>query len=911
MKTRGSSLSIACKQAFRPFLKPTAYCVRRALLIAASASFAAPFSAHAGTTPLRDNWRLQSACKLQAAGEAISAAGFAAEDWLKASVPATVLAAQAADGAVPDPYFGSNLRQIPGTSYPIGHNFSNLPMPADSPYRCGWWYRTEFAAPAASSPEQRFWLHFGGINYRAEIWLNGKKIAGQDAVAGAYRTYEFDVTGVLKPGSGNALAVETFAPTEKDLGINWVDWNPCPPDKDMGLWGAVDLVTSGPVTVRSPLAVTHFPNGSLSEADLTIYAELHNAADRTVKGVVSGSAAGARFEQSVELAAHEDRTVVFSPEQTPALRIRDPKLWWPWQMGEAHLERLTVSFSEQGRQTDERSVEFGIREITSEYTTNGSRLFRVNGKPILIRGAGWSQDMLLRTDENRLRNQFRLVRDMNLNAIRLEGKLETEDFFRLADEQGILVMLGWCCCDHWERWRDWTAEDLTIATASLRSQMLRLRHHASLLVWLNGSDNPPPANVESAYLKVEADTHWPNPTLSSASQTPTTVTGPSGVKMTGPYDYVAPSYWYFDKNEGGAFGFNTETSPGPAIPSLASRKKFLPDPEAWPPSENWALHNGGGEFVNLKVFDQAMDAVYATPQSAAEYERIAQTMEYDSERAMYEAYSRNKYSSTGVIQWMLNNAWPSMIWHLYDYYLDAGAGYFAAKKACEPLHIQYGYEDRSVVVVNSTYEPAEGLQASIQVHDPQWKELFAAHAAVTSGPDSSQRILTIPDSLFTGAERTFLIDLKLADASGRVVSRNFYWVPGTLTQFDWGKTEYTHTPAERHEDLTAMTTLPQAQVVSHAEIANTPKGREIRLHLSNTSGALAFQLHAAVRTTSGGLIAPVFWSDNWIELAPGEAEMLTALLPPDAPDAPVVSVDGWNIAPATLNPSGAERGGAE
>ena len=628
-----------------------------------------------------------------------------------------MLAAQAAAGVIPDPYFGDNLRQIPGTTYPIGQDFSNLPMPADSPYHCGWWYRTEFTAPAMAAQDGRFWLHFGGINYRAAIWVNGHKIADEQKVAGAYRTYDFDVTDVLKPGKTNVLAVETFAPTDKDLGINWVDWNPCPPDKDMGLWGAVNLVATGPVTLRSPLAVTHFEDDTLNIADLTVYAELHNAADHPVKGVVSGSAAGAAIEQPVELAAHEDRTVVFSPEQFPALRIHNPKLWWPYQMGEPHLERLTLKFTDQGHVTDEQSVDFGIREITSELTANGNRLFRVNGKRILIRGAGWSQDMLLRTNETRLRDQIRMVRDMNLNTIRLEGKLETEDFFHLADQQGILVMLGWCCCDHWEHWKEWTPEDHAIATASLRAQMLRLRYHASLLVWLNGSDNPPPADVETAYLQVESETHWPNPMLSSATSTPTTVTGESGVKMTGPYDYVDPSYWYYGIHYGGAFGFNTETSPGPAIPSLASREKFLPDPKAWPPTPTWSLHYGGGEFVKLTVFDDAMNAVYAKPNSAAEYERMAQTMEYDSERAMFEAYSKNKYVSTGVIQWMLNNAWPSMIWHLYDYYLDADAGYFATKKACEPLHIQYSYDDRSIVVVNSTYQPVEGLHASLHVYN--------------------------------------------------------------------------------------------------------------------------------------------------------------------------------------------------
>jgi exo-1,4-beta-D-glucosaminidase len=865
-----------------------------------------PFSIAAETrTPLHEEWQLQSGCKTTADGASISAAQFATDGWLKISVPSTVLAAQVKAGVLPDPYFGSNLRQIPGTTYPVGQNFANLPMSPDSPYACAWWYRKQFAAPALAAKDNRLWLHFGGINYRGEIWINGKKIADSSAVSGAYRTYDFDVTDAVIPGKPNALAVKTTAPTEKDLGINWVDWNPCPPDKDMGLWGAVDLVETGPVTVRSPLAITHFSDGSLNRADLTVYAELHNSTSNPIKGVLSGTAAGAKFEKPVELAAHEDQTVVFSPEQFPALRIQNPKPWWPRQMGEPHLERLTVTFSAQGHAIDEQSVNFGIREVTSELTANGSRLFRVNGKPILIRGAGWSQDMLLRTDENRLRSQFDLVQDMNLNTIRLEGKLETEDFFRLADERGILVMLGWCCCDHWEHWKDWTPQDLTIATQSLRSQMLRLRHHASLLVWLNGSDNPPIAEVEKAYLQVESDTHWPNPILSSATGAVTPVTGESGVKMTGPYDYVAPSYWYYGTHYGGAIGYNTETSPGPAISSLASRKLFLPDPEAWPPSANWSLHYGGGEFKDLKVFDAAMEAVYAKPQSAADYERMAHTMEYDSERAMYEAYSKNKYTSTGVIQWMLNNAWPSMIWHLYDYFLDAGGGYFGAKKACEPLHIQYAYDDRAIDLVNSTYADAEALRAEVHVYGLAWNELYNAHAGVNAISDSSQRIFTIPAALYSGPERILFIDLSITDASGRVVSHNFYWVPTTLATFDWEATDYTHTPASRHPDLTALAHLPAAQVDAHAELANSPHGREIRLHLANKSNALAFQLRAAVRTPSGGLIAPVLWSDNWIELKPGESTTLTAQLPAADTNTPTVQVDGWNVAPVSLTPTAA------
>jgi exo-1,4-beta-D-glucosaminidase len=876
----------------------------RSTLLAILALISLPLSVAAETrTPLHDDWQLQSACKATAEGAAISAAGFATDGWLKISVPSTVLAAQVKAGVLPDPYFGDNLRKIPGTTYPVGHNFANIAMSPDSPYACAWWYRRQFNTPALATKDNRLWLHFGGINYRGELWVNGKKIADSTQIAGAYRTYDFDVTDAITPGKPNVIAVKTTAPTEKDLGINWVDWNPCPPDKDMGLWGAVDLVESAPVTVRSPVATTHFPDGSLDRAELTVYAELHNASGNAIKGIVSGTVAGVKFEKPVELAAHEDQTVGFNPEQFPALRIQNPKLWWPRQMGEPHLERLTVSFSAQGHITDEQSVNFGIREVTSELTANGSRLFRVNGKPILIRGAGWSQDMLLRTDENRLRSQFDLVQDMNLNTIRLEGKLETEDFFRLADERGILVMLGWCCCDHWEHWKDWTPQDLTIATASLRSQMLRLRHHASLLVWLNGSDNPPIPPVEKAYLQVESDTHWPNPILSSATQAPTTVTGESGVKMTGPYDYVAPSYWYVATRYGGAIGYNTETSPGPAISSLASRKLFLTDPEAWPPTADWSLHYGGGEFANLKVFDAAMEAAYAKPNSAADYERMANTMEYDSERAMYEAYSKNKYTSTGVIQWMLNNAWPSMIWHLYDYYLDMGGGYFGTKKACEPLHIQYAYDDHAIDVVNSTYSEAGDLRAEVHVYGLAWNELYKATSTITSRSDSSQRVFTIPGNLYSGPERILFVDLSLSDSAGKAVSHNFYWVPTTLTTFDWEGTDYTHTPASHHEDLTALTHLPAAQIDVHAEIATSAHGRELHVHLSNKANALAFQVRGAVRTASGGLIAPVLWSDNWIELKPGESTTLTAQLPAGDNNTPTVQIDGWNVAPISLTPT--------
>jgi exo-1,4-beta-D-glucosaminidase len=860
---------------------------------------------------LHEGWWLASGCNLPTSGEQLSSASYKAgtHAWRQTAVPSTVLAAQVAEGQFTDPYLARNLRAIPGTDYPIGGIFSRLAMSPNSPYACPWWYRTRFVVPAAAGGKT-LWLRFGGINYRANIWVNGHQLAKSSEVAGAYRTYEFDVTQLLLPGKENAIAVETFAPTEHDLAINWVDWSPCPPDKDMGLTGDVSLYTSGPVSVRSPMLVTHLSSPS-NDAELTVYGEVHNASARPVRGIATIALPGIQAEQPVALDAGETRTVVFSPEQFRRLRVPHPTLWWPYQMGEPHLETLRMNFRLQGNVSDEAVAQVGIREITSELTDKGARLFRVNGKPVLVRGGGWSGDMLLREQPQRLEQQFEMVRDLHLNAIRLEGKLETDAFYRLADEQGILVLAGWCCCDQWERWAQWTPENYDVAAASLRAQMLRIRNHPSLLVWLNGSDNPPPPKVEQMYLDIERDTHWPNPTLSSASARPTTVTGKTGVKMTGPYDYVAPSYWLTDpEKRGGAWGFNTETSPGPAIPIESSLRRFLPNGPLWPPSDDWQYHNGSGGFANTAIFDGAMKQSYGETHSLAEYENAAQAMAYDGERAMFEAYGRNKYASTGVVQWMLNNAWPSMIWHLYDYYLDAGGGYYGARKACEPLHVQYSYDDHSVVVVNSMYAAAPGLHAKGTVYDIQLRSVYEHEGAVDAEPDSADRAFIIPAETLTGDGDLHFVRLTLSDAAGREVSENFYWIPAKPAEFDWQKGDYRYTPALHEPDLTALKGLPQSHVAVES-VRREADGR-VLLRLRNNSQALAFQITLRALDERAAAVAPAFWSDNYVSLLPGESRAFTVRSSSrGGARISAIEVAGWNLSPqrVSVTPGAAKRHG--
>ena len=867
------------------------------LLVSAmpSALRAGPQFQAAKKLALNDGWAIQSSAAISAPADVLSRPGFKAQGWYPASVPNTVLAVLIENKLYPDPYFGMNLRSIPGAEYEIGKNFSNLPMPSASPFRNSWWYRTEFDVPAAMSGKI-LWLEFQGINYRADIWLNGRPLARASQIAGAFRRYEFDVTRFILAGKMNALAVEVFPPQPGDLAITWVDWNPAPPDKDMGLWGDVSLSSSGPVAVRHPQVITTLDLPSLDAAHLTVTAEVNNATDRAVQGTLEGAIEAIHFSQAVELGPHEMKRVTFTPETVPQLNLSRPRLWWPYRLGPQNLYELALEFKAGDQVSDRQLITFGISQITSELTEKGYRLFKVNGKKILIRGGGWAPDMMLRPSRERLEAQFRYVKEMGLNTIRLEGKLESDDFFDLADRYGILVMAGWCCCDHWEHWSNWTPEDRAVSVASLTDQILRLRNHPSVLVWLNGSDNPPPEDVERAYLGVLKACNWPKPILSSATEKKSSVTGATGVKMPGVYDYVPPSYWSTDTRNGGAFGFNTETGPGAAVPPLESLKQMLPKEHLWPIDEYWNFHAGGGQFKDLKRFTAALEKRYGTANSVEDYSWKAQAMAYEGERAMFEAYGRNKYTSTGVIQWMLNNAWPSMIWHLYDYYLRPGGGYYGTKKACEPLHVQYSYDDRSIVVVNEYQRPFPHLKLAVRVYDLTLTEKFARRQHTNVPADSSLSVMALPE--IAGLTTTYFLRLTL-EQGGQIISSNFYWLPTKPDVLDWRKSNWYITPVKSYADLTSLAQLPKAKlnVSSHFEA----RGAEgvAQVHIENPSPHLALLVRLKVTRGKGAdEVLPVWWEDNYFELFPGEVrDIRAAFRAKDLAGAmPAVEVDGWNVA---------------
>ncbi len=849
---------------------------------------------------LQANWEIQSSCEVKATGAELSKVGYRTDGWHRAEVPATIVAALVADKTYPDPYFGTNLRTLPGMNYPAGAIFANLAMPADSPFRCSWWYRTEFQLPA-NYHGKTIWLHFDGINYRANIWLNGRRVADVKDVAGTFRRFEFNVSALAAAGESSALAVEVFPPSPTDLAITWVDWNPTPPDKDAGLWKDVYITASGDISLRFPFVSSRLAPG-LEAAELTVSAVLRNNTAHEVRGTFQAEIEGIRVAQQVELEPSETKTVRFTTKEYPQLKLSHPRLWWPYQMGKPEMYAARLAAEISGRVSDSATVRFGVRQVSSEMTPEGHRLFRINGRKILIRGGGWASDMLLRWSPVRTEAELNYVRDLGLNTIRLEGKLERDEFYDMADRKGILIMAGWCCCDMWEHWPKWKEDQYAVARASLEDQVRGLRNHPSVLVWLYGSDSPPPGKVEEMYLKVLKDQEWPNPSLSSASQNRASVTGPSGVKMLGPYDYVPPNYWLTDDAAGGAFGFNTETGPGPAIPPVESLKRFLPPDHLWPIDEVWNYHAGGLRFANLSVFTRALEERYGKAENLDDFLRKSQAMAYEGERAMFEAYARNKYQSTGVIQWMLNNAWPSLIWHLYDYYLTPAGGYFGTKKACEMTHAQYSYDDRSIVVVNNRDSALPNMTVTAKIYNLDAQEKFSRAATLDVPADSAVRVFVLPE--VEGLSAVYFVRLSLTDGSDKPASENFYWLSTRPDVLTWSKRVGTaYTPESAYADYRELARLSRVKL-SVAQKTETDGTQEtIRVRMRNSNQAVAFMVRLRLtKEESGEDVAPILWEDNYISLLPGEVREIAGRYDAAALDGnkPLLRVEGWNVIPESV-----------
>ncbi len=859
-------------------------------LMLSSCSPRQPDMAH--TTELADGWYLQASAQCSATPERISAPGFDVSGWYATEVPSTVLAALVGAGEYPDPYTGKNLELIPV------ERFSG-----------SWWYRTTFELDELPQ-DGNLRLLLDGINYRADVWLNGSQVGSHDDIAGAFRTFDLDVTRQVRVG-GNVLAIEVLPPRPGEPSIGFVDWNPTPPDRNMGLWRGVRLRRTGPVSVNHVVVCSDVDLETLASAELSIEAMLINHSDRRVEGSLDMKIdGGPTFSQAYSLEPGQQRQLSISPAEQPQLRLENPRLWWPHTMGEPHLSALELVAKASGEVTDSTTLSFGVREVEDYLTAEGHRGYRVNGKEVLLRGAGWVDDMLLADSKQKIEDQLSYVRHLRLNTIRLEGFWgSSQHLYDLADRYGILLMAGWSC--QWE-WQEYlgkpvdeeyggitSSQDMELVVQSLHDQVLWLRNHPSIFVWVLASDLLPKPELERRYRATLAAVDPGRPVLASCGWRTSEVSGPSGAKMNGPYDYVTPSYWYLDKKRGGAFGFNTETGPGPQPPPLESLRRMLPEQHLWPVDEMWEYHCGRNEFNSLDRYLHAFTQRYGPSGDAEQLAFRAQAASYEAMRAMFEAFAVNRPHTTGIIQWMLNSAWPEMYWQLYDHYLMPNGAFYATRTACQPLSLVYHYGEHAVYGVNSGVSDAGGLQAEVQVLGLDGRRVLHETIAADLPSDGSVRLLDLTKADLPSP--VYFLDLRLHSADGGTAGRNFYWLSTTPDVLDEAGATWYYTPNSSYADLTALAELPQLEVEAEHRLAERDGRQLVEVTLHNPGEALAFFIELQLLDPeTGDSILPVLWDDNYLSLLPGETRTVSATVSATVSNTvrPRLELRGWNVQPS-------------
>jgi exo-1,4-beta-D-glucosaminidase len=873
---------------------------------------------------LAENWKLASASTLQAGGEAISLVDYQDASWHTVGrMPATVLEILERDGVYTNLYVGKNMAEK---------------VPQDL-YKQDWWYRTTFQTP---SERAVYLLEFPGINYRAEVWLNGHLITGTKQLVGMYSAHELNVTAWIDPGHSNGLAVKVTPERAiqdvngVELADSWFDWLNWKylgyqgprgenthgisfvPDRNAGIWKPVYLKISGAVTLAHPFVSTDVSLSPSTSAKLTVYAAVRNVSGQEVHGILQGTISRPgkptiEIQQNIGLAPGEEREASFSPAEYAQLAVSDPDLWWPYTMGKANLYDLRLEFLLNQQPSDTAHIRFGVRSITqyrdqdeqfSDIGKGGNFYLRINGKDFLVRGAVYTPDLLYRYDPDREAAILRYVKDLGLNMLRWESKISSEHIIELADEQGIPLMFGWMCCNQWEMWEQWNEEDRRVADESLRSQISMLRHHASVLLWANGSDGLPPDPVLNSYHNILAGLHWQNATVDTVSSYAKDQHGDrrwSGIHMEGPYSWRPPTYW-FSGRYAAPRGSCAEQGDNEHIPTYESLKKFIPADKLWPINETWYFHSGAnpGNDV-LANIQHAVDHRYGISSGAEEFSQKAQLAHFENTRAQFESFAAGGWANHKMtIYWMLNSHWPSFFGNIFDYYLSPGGAYYGAKTGLRPLSVVFDsyatgdHRQAKITVVNQTPAQRKQLRVRVRVYDLDGKVLEDRHAEnleVDSG--GALQAMTLPR--FSDSSPVFFVRCQLLDATGKTLSENVYWQSQKDDDVGDPKNDgaFGLQPAS-WADMTALNTMPRVLLEIGAQHLSSAGENRVVIRLHNPSQHIAFFERVSVTDAKDGdELLPIEYGDNYVTVFPKETVEIRALLPKSA-KASWVRLDGYN-----------------
>ncbi|HEY2509184.1 MAG TPA: beta-mannosidase [Streptosporangiaceae bacterium] len=900
---------------------------------------------------------MQSSAVATQSGAQISTPGFNASTWLPvtnddAGAPGTEIEALLQNGQCPGDtalqpvnqstggpnsvFFSNNLQRCYGSASKIG------PVSVKE-FSVPWWWRTDFTPSLQAG--QVATLIVNGVVGSENVWVNGSEVATSTTVTGDYTRFTFNISSLVLPGT-NSLAIEVNPndPTTM-FTLDNVDWTQIPPDNNTGIQFPVQLQVDRALSVGNS-HVNQSDAADLSNAALTVKTDVTNNTTASQAGTVTATITPPNngtpitVSQSVTVPASTTQTVSFAPSNFPSLTITNPQVWWPYQLGAQPLYTLGVSVAQGGTTGNSTSETFGIRTVTSYLTgsnaiePSGARAFKINGVPIVIRGGGWSPNLFLHYSAADTAKQIALMKNMGVNAIRLEGHIMPEDWFEQMDAAGILVNGGFQCCDAWQISGTPTQAQLSTLQNSAQTIGTNLRNHPSVFSF-QWSDNQPVSQQESASITgfTTADFYPQTPLISSAEYKSTATLGPSGEKE-GPYDWVPPDYWYDTNhlgsdgtvtNAGAAWGYDSEESAGDTIPTMDSLNRFMSASDLaslWQSPKSNQYHanyetkcNTGYSFGTLCHFDAALDARYGTPSSLAQYVEEGQVQGYEDTRAQFEAFidhaANTPLPSTGTIYWQLNKGWPSLLWNLYNYDGDQAGSYFGVQEADKTVHALYALDNGTVTLDNLSNTTQSGLTVESKVYSLAGTVTDDQTSAAESL--ASQQVLTdvlTPKVPTTPAGTTYFVEL-LVRRSGTLIDRNVYWLSTTPDVVNWNKSLGSPVgTVSTYANLTGLNSLPASAITATATSAQQsgPDGADVAttVTITNTSAsAVAFFLRADVRrgTATGTLqsgdneLQSSTWQGNDITLFPGESQTLTVTY--DSSDlngaTPVVTVSGWNV----------------
>ena len=821
-------------------------------------------------------WIMQDSAKVSAPAAEVSSTKFRPENWFAATVPGTVLTTLVNNKVYPEPLYGENMRAIP-----------------ESLNKTTYWYRTSLAVPA-SYQGRHTWIHFGGINYSAEIWVNSQKVG---TMRGAFIRGDFDVTEFVKPGRTAVLAVLVSPqphpgnPHEHTVAlgvganggvtaldgptflctIGW-DWLPAIRDRDTGIWLPVTMDSTGPVVVKDPF-VTADLSAKYDNADLHVSAALENRSAKAVSGTLTGTiqwkngpGAEITFHKAASVAANAKELVSFDSKSAPELHIADPKLWWPNGYGPQNLYTLTLRFDVGAKTSDRSTQQFGIRKIEYQVPDSENLTLSVNGVRVMARGGNWGLDEgMKRISRERLDAQFHLHALANLNIVRnWVGQSTSPDFYDMADKYGILL---WDEFFQPNPFDGPDVDDIPTYIANVTDKVVRYRNHPSIAVWCARNEGYPPKALDDQ-LKTLMTQLDPSRLYQSNSA------DGRGVSSHGPYYWRAPRFFY-PLNE----SFKTETG-SVSVPTIESIQGMMPEKDWETINDDWAQHDMAAGAQRGDEFGKTLAERYGHIRNLADFVRKGQMATYEAFRAMYEGRNAKMFKeTTGVITWMSNPAQPSFVWQLYHYDLEPNAALYGAKKAAETVHVQFNQENRGIEVVNNRPEALKNVSVKLRVYEFSGKLDSQETYQIPEVPGSST-IKAAQIEVGARISPLYFIKLDLIGADGEMLSTNFYWQHVAQDQFD------------------GLESLPMVKLDATGE-AHTGGGNTLlTVRLLNNTQNVALLTHLQLhQKKSGRRVLPVFYSDNYLSLVPGESSTVTieAATKDLQGDEPLVEVDGYNI----------------